>query len=530
MPLPCVFSPVSSGLWSRNTYPESESRTLNIRCGDTFTIFTYEFHTKPGRAELLIRKESHSRSVMGEVNRYDDDVVKNWKDEIDTLLVYASLFSAVVTAFAIESYQWLTDDPADVTVALLTQVSLQLSGTNTSQIQLLRNVPLRVEPSSWLREYQRDIPTRTQAEALGLRQLWSESPEKWGVPAFLAVLPILLEAVLLPFLAGLLDPLWARHPVPFALTVVAVGISAGLYFITTFRLSGRPSHGYLFTKAGLWIQIKYPAPDWSTFGLEVTRRFNENIFSLSETGAGILKLYELRGLRWAVSMFRYSPSMIPHLQNVMSALQPSVALSAVLNCWQLTTWSDVTSVDVMEALKDDAVFKNTVTDGLVQYPFFARSPDIQHPALLSPNVLSESISEFERSGAYQITKMQFFLLFPVADRLWTYLTPLSEDAACSLYWFTPNHGKLYSTTKEDEDTFEPRFDERPASILALARHLTRADCVSELLVPEEGRRFIKFIHDEIIRCQLYQPRDWWNTVKMWKMLVLEWNHVIERAT
>ncbi|EEB95806.1 hypothetical protein MPER_05169 [Moniliophthora perniciosa FA553] len=26
--------------------------------------------------------------LMKEVNRYDDDMVKNWKDEIDTLLVY----------------------------------------------------------------------------------------------------------------------------------------------------------------------------------------------------------------------------------------------------------------------------------------------------------------------------------------------------------------------------------------------------------------------------------------------------------
>ncbi|EEB99793.1 hypothetical protein MPER_00435, partial [Moniliophthora perniciosa FA553] len=51
-------------------------------------------------------------------------MVKGWRDDIDTLLVFAGLFSAVVTAFAIESYQWLDEDPADTTVALLTQLIL----------------------------------------------------------------------------------------------------------------------------------------------------------------------------------------------------------------------------------------------------------------------------------------------------------------------------------------------------------------------------------------------------------------------
>ncbi|EEB89965.1 hypothetical protein MPER_11889 [Moniliophthora perniciosa FA553] len=68
--------------------------------------------------------------LMAEVEQYDDGMVKNWKEDIDTLLVFAGLFSAVVTAFLIESYQWLSEDPADTTGALLTQISMQL---NTSQ-------------------------------------------------------------------------------------------------------------------------------------------------------------------------------------------------------------------------------------------------------------------------------------------------------------------------------------------------------------------------------------------------------------
>ncbi|KZV96318.1 hypothetical protein EXIGLDRAFT_643245, partial [Exidia glandulosa HHB12029] len=52
---------------------------------------------------------------------------ESYREQIDTLLVFAGLFSAVVTAFAIESYQWLQDDPADASAELLRQAVVLLS-------------------------------------------------------------------------------------------------------------------------------------------------------------------------------------------------------------------------------------------------------------------------------------------------------------------------------------------------------------------------------------------------------------------
>ncbi|KAI3605679.1 hypothetical protein WG66_011997 [Moniliophthora roreri] len=67
--------------------------------------------------------------VLKEVARYDEDIAKGWQDDIDTLLVFGGLFSAVVTAFVIESYQWLEEDPADTTVTLLNKLILvQVNG------------------------------------------------------------------------------------------------------------------------------------------------------------------------------------------------------------------------------------------------------------------------------------------------------------------------------------------------------------------------------------------------------------------
>ncbi|EEB93835.1 hypothetical protein MPER_07463, partial [Moniliophthora perniciosa FA553] len=75
-------------------------------------------HTTPGRTSTTKRKPTIDQSweaVLKAVGRYDDDMVKNWRDDIDTLLVFAGLFSAVVTAFAVESYKWLSEDANDTT-------------------------------------------------------------------------------------------------------------------------------------------------------------------------------------------------------------------------------------------------------------------------------------------------------------------------------------------------------------------------------------------------------------------------------
>ncbi|ESK80906.1 hypothetical protein Moror_1331 [Moniliophthora roreri MCA 2997] len=190
------------------------------------------------------------------VARHDDDVVKNYKEDIDTQLVFAGLFSAVVTAFLIESYQWLSEDPADATVALLMQISAQLNASQSipaerppfeadifsirvncfwflSLILSLTSALFGLLCKQWLREHQRDTQTRTPGEELALRQLRRESFEKWGVSSFLSALPILLEVALMLFFAGVLDLLWNRNRTPFAICFVTVMVSTGLYFVTT---------------------------------------------------------------------------------------------------------------------------------------------------------------------------------------------------------------------------------------------------------------------------------------------------------
>ncbi|TFK35583.1 hypothetical protein BDQ12DRAFT_611498, partial [Crucibulum laeve] len=59
-------------------------------------------------------------------------ICKIWKDEVEKLLVFVTLFSAVVTAFTVESYKLLQDDPQDTTTAFLQYIAFHMPGTSSS--------------------------------------------------------------------------------------------------------------------------------------------------------------------------------------------------------------------------------------------------------------------------------------------------------------------------------------------------------------------------------------------------------------
>lgn len=153
----------------------------------------------------------------GIVGKFDKDMCDVWKDEIQNLLIFAGLFSAVVTAFTIESYQLLKGNSVTAhseRINILWFVSLSLS---------LATVSIGIVCMQWLREFQRDanLPPK---DSVALRQMRYEGLLKWRVPGILSVLPLLLQGGLVLFLAGLLDLLWhLNHKVAIAVTTVVAG-------------------------------------------------------------------------------------------------------------------------------------------------------------------------------------------------------------------------------------------------------------------------------------------------------------------
>ncbi|KAL0066578.1 hypothetical protein AAF712_006381 [Marasmius tenuissimus] len=176
------------------------------------------------------------------------------KDDIDTLLVFAGLFSTVVTAFLVESYKWLEEAPENTTVALLRQISQQMdSRTVPPPLPPFKPSPSAVRINvlwflsltiglvvaligllckQWIQEFRRPTHTRSPSDTVATTLLRSWSGHKWHIYFIFTSLPMLLELALFLFFAGLLDFLHTRHPAPFA-TVMGVVIFAGLFYLVT---------------------------------------------------------------------------------------------------------------------------------------------------------------------------------------------------------------------------------------------------------------------------------------------------------
>ncbi|KZV87623.1 hypothetical protein EXIGLDRAFT_620449, partial [Exidia glandulosa HHB12029] len=70
--------------------------------------------------------------------KQDEDMLRAWNQSLDTLLIFAGLFSAVSTAFIIESYKTMQPDFAELTFQAINALA---SGnkSNTSSVFVVSN-------------------------------------------------------------------------------------------------------------------------------------------------------------------------------------------------------------------------------------------------------------------------------------------------------------------------------------------------------------------------------------------------------
>ncbi|KAI0778950.1 hypothetical protein BD413DRAFT_434543, partial [Trametes elegans] len=202
------------------------------------------------------------------VKTYNDELVERWKEEMDTLLVFAGLFSAVLTAFNVQSYQLLQPAPADPSLAVLQRISEQLTGfsVNPTFINSTRsalspdevNAPFRAPDSvvwinalwfsslvcslasasvalmvkQWLHELSVGV-SGTSRESARIRQYRVNSLRRWHVGGIVIVLPILLQTALVLFLVGLVILLWTLHPTVAVIVSGLVGTLFVFLVVTT---------------------------------------------------------------------------------------------------------------------------------------------------------------------------------------------------------------------------------------------------------------------------------------------------------
>lgn len=170
-------------------------------------------------------------------------------------MIQAALYSAVLTAFIIESMKLLKEDVAETTRAILLTISTQLANTSTLPFQPLAfNVPpyavhvnriffVSISASliaalgsvlalQWVGSYDYGLNSSSPKDRALQRHFRYMGIEKWRMRVIIAFLPTLLFLSLLLFLAGLAIWLFHIHTSVSAVIIVAV-IIAFLFFITT---------------------------------------------------------------------------------------------------------------------------------------------------------------------------------------------------------------------------------------------------------------------------------------------------------
>ncbi|KAI0364369.1 hypothetical protein BV20DRAFT_956347 [Pilatotrama ljubarskyi] len=231
------------------------------------------------------------------LQQHDQHMLKGWKEDVDSLLVFAGLFSAVVTAFNIEAYKLLQEDPDEKVASLLGQIALQLSAdagvtprvpdastsvftADTRSIRInvlwfsslvlsLVSASIGILTKQWLREYTRSAASSPRENAR-IRQLRHEGFVRWRIPFTIALLPILLQVALALFFAGLLDLLWSLHPSVAGVITVLVTLSLAFLALTTIMPTFRGDCPYKSPQAfGVYLLMQGIARLLSLFASRV---------------------------------------------------------------------------------------------------------------------------------------------------------------------------------------------------------------------------------------------------------------------
>ncbi|KAJ7863373.1 hypothetical protein B0H13DRAFT_1638213, partial [Mycena leptocephala] len=191
---------------------------------------------------------------------FDNDMMIESGDNLDILLVFAGLFSGVLTTFVAQTSQALSPDHTAISNSILLEIvalqRAQANGTSfdsipaadtsftaartdiwvnslwfTSLALSLTTALLAVLAKQWLRQYSAFIAGSTRTRAL-IRQFRYACFDKWGVRLIIGFLPTVLHLSLFLFMAGLVVFLSALNRVLANVVACIGGFLFGAYMIT----------------------------------------------------------------------------------------------------------------------------------------------------------------------------------------------------------------------------------------------------------------------------------------------------------
>ncbi|KAG8769722.1 hypothetical protein FRC20_010656 [Serendipita sp. 405] len=183
----------------------------------------------------------------------DKEMLDGCSQNLNGLLVYAGLFSAVLTAFVIESMKLLQEDPYELALGAFSAISHQLNNTNNpvytrpifivpkyavtingfffaSLICSLLSALAALLILQWIEAYKDKLTTSNLKQRVLQRHLRYTGFLKWGVLELVAVLPLILLASVFLFLTGLTVWMWGTNRT-IGKIVLAGEVVGSLYYL-----------------------------------------------------------------------------------------------------------------------------------------------------------------------------------------------------------------------------------------------------------------------------------------------------------
>ncbi|KAI0313905.1 hypothetical protein OF83DRAFT_491993 [Amylostereum chailletii] len=215
------------------------------------------------------------KAYVTEAESHDRALVETWKDDMESIIIFAGLYSASLTAFLVESYQNLQEDPVEQTkqfanqsVTLLVQISRQLganagqpaptlsfpdpqsvsfSGPTASDVRIntywfislvlsLTAVLFAIIVQQWVRDYMHHVFQRYShpLKRARIRQFLFEGATFWRMSVIVDAIPALIHISLFLFFVGLGEFLFPINHTVAIWTTAVMSLSALLYIWTMF--------------------------------------------------------------------------------------------------------------------------------------------------------------------------------------------------------------------------------------------------------------------------------------------------------
>ncbi|KAK0431922.1 hypothetical protein EV421DRAFT_132981 [Armillaria borealis] len=176
------------------------------------------------------------RIYLDECAIFDAEMVEDWRDGLDVLLIFAGLFSAVVSTFVVQTSQNLQIDYSEVSASLLFElVSVQRAMANGASVDLVPRSSLTPYTSfhpktldswvnglwfaslsislstalvaalakQWIHQYV-SVPSGTPLDRVRVRHVRYMNLQVWHIPMIIGLLPVLMHTALGLFLLGLI--------------------------------------------------------------------------------------------------------------------------------------------------------------------------------------------------------------------------------------------------------------------------------------------------------------------------------------